>query len=122
MRASVGLAGVLALFALAACQTSVEPTTQDLVADGQAIAEANCASCHAIGAAGASPRTDAPPFREIGERYHFPVLEEELTAGIGVGHPPMPHFQFTPRGTDALLAYMRHVQETGREDEDGADQ
>ena len=39
-------------------------------------------------------------------------LEEELIAGIRVAHP-MPEFQFNPQGTDALIAYLRSIQEPG---------
>ena len=84
------------------------------IADGREVARANCASCHAIDLRGASPLAEAPPFRDIGRRYRFPVLEEELIAGIGVGHPPMPKFQLSPRGVDALLLYMRHIQARDR--------
>ena len=59
---------------LAGCIDDVSPVgppqpTQDaamqaaLVEDGRAIAEANCASCHAIGRTGASPNPKAPAFR-----------------------------------------------------------
>jgi cytochrome c len=87
---------------------------RDTIADGRAVAQENCASCHAIGMRGRSPFPEAPPFRDIGRRYRFPVLEEELIAGVGVGHPPMPKFQLSARGVDALLLYMRHIQARDR--------
>lgn len=113
-----------AVLTLAACQHKMEETPADMIADGRDIAQTQCSSCHAVGLTGASPLKEAPPFRELGLRYHFPVLEEELNEGVHVGHPPMPNFQFTPRGTDALLAYLRHLQALDREgatdDEDQA--
>jgi mono/diheme cytochrome c family protein len=87
-----------------------EPSPAAVVEDGRAIAEAQCAGCHAVGAFGASPRPDAPPFRTILTRYRADVLEEELDNGIKLGHPDMPRFQLNPQGASALLAYLRSIQ------------
>ena len=96
---------------LAACASQEEADNAALLAaDGRDIAEAQCAGCHAVGPYGESPRTGAPPFRTILSRYSGDVLEEELINGIRVSHP-MPEFQFNPQSTDALLAYLRSVQE-----------
>ena len=103
---------VVVLALLSAC-SHAQTEAENLITDGRYIAETHCASCHAIGATGACPLAEAPAFAQIGQLYNFPVLEEELLAGVGVGHPPMPHFQFPPRGVDALLAYMRNVQAQG---------
>lgn len=100
--------------ALAGCVQARVGEEEASVADGREVARSNCASCHAIDLRGASPLAEAPPFRDIGQRYRFPVLEEELIAGIGVGHPPMPKFQLSPRGVDALVLYMRHIQARDR--------
>ncbi len=96
---------------LGACQ-HIEDAEDEaaLLADGHEIAQTQCGSCHAVGSVDLSPREDAPPLREISRRYQLPVLEEELMQGIKLGHPSMPTFQFSPRGTDALLAYMRQLQ------------
>lgn len=73
---------------------------------GQAIAEKQCARCHAIGPAGASPMGLAPPFRDLSQRYPIETLAEALAEGIVTGHPAMPHFTFHPREIDALLTYI----------------
>lgn len=100
---------------LAACagqpaETAVEPAPADLAADGRDIAEAQCAACHAIGAYGESPMSAAPPFRTVLARYREEVLKEELIEGVQVTHP-MPEFQFNPQGVDALIAYLRSIQQ-----------
>lgn len=82
---------------------------ESLANDGRAIAEAQCAGCHAVGQYGESPNPLAPTFRTILSRYRAEVLEEELIAGIQVTHP-MPEFQFNPQGADALVAYLRSIQ------------
>ena len=105
------LTAALAAWALAACATIEEAEQESAVlADGHAIAQAQCGSCHAVGYTDLSPREDAPPLRELSRRYRLEVLEEELMQGIKVGHPSMPEFQFSPRGTDALIGYIRHLR------------
>lgn len=102
---------IVAVLLLSACASDAEPTAQELLAsDGRAIAEAQCAGCHAIGEFGESPNPDAPVFRSVLARYRADVLEEELINGIRVSHP-MPDFQFNPQGADALIAYLRSVQQ-----------
>lgn len=73
---------------------------------GQAIAETQCARCHAIGLTGTSPMGLAPPFRDLSQRYPIEALAEALAEGITTGHPAMPHFTFHPREIDALLTYI----------------
>jgi cytochrome c len=90
---------------------SVGRELETLANDGRAIAEAQCAGCHAIGEYGESPVPEAPVFRTLLTRYRADVLEEELIQGIEVNHQ-MPDFQFNPQGADALLAYLRSVQQT----------
>ena len=101
---------VLAALTLSACATDATPTDAALAADGRDIAEAQCAACHAIGAYGDSPLAAAPRFRTVLSRYREDVLKEELIAGIRVTHP-MPEFQFNPQSADALIAYMRSIQQ-----------
>jgi mono/diheme cytochrome c family protein len=89
-------------------------STADMIDDGRAIAVVQCGQCHGLDDATRSPRPNAPPMRLIGRRYSFPVLEEELIQGIKLGHPDMPLFEFPPRGVDALIAYLRSIQQTDR--------
>lgn len=109
------LSSVILALALGACAAqpgpSIEPTQADLARDGRDIAEAQCAACHAVGEYGASPVAEAAPLRRVLARYSADALEEELIAGIQVNHQ-MPDFQFNPQGADALIAYLRSIQET----------
>jgi mono/diheme cytochrome c family protein len=117
------LTGIVALGVLAAVACTHEKaqsekaqsaTNADLIAEGRAVAVSQCGSCHALDLNTQSPRADAPAFRTIGKRYRFPVLEEELIQGIKLGHPDMPKFQLSPLGVDALIAYLRSLQEADR--------
>lgn len=112
-------AAAAAVFGLAACVDDVRPMASApadgaeqaaLVEDGLAIAEANCASCHAIGAAGESPNPKAPLFRALLSRYRADMLETELAEGMRVAHEPMPQFKFEPDAAAALVAYIKSVQ------------
>jgi cytochrome c len=86
----------------------------DSVVRGMDIAQTNCATCHAIGAAGASPYPAAPPFRTLHEKYDTGGLAEALAEGIAVGHDgarQMPEFVLTPEQIDDLLAYIGSLPE-----------
>ena len=118
MRWIVFAAAAVALASCAAREPTHDPaalsiaTELDALAEsGRDIAEAQCAGCHAVGEYGASPNPNAPVFRTLLQRYRADVLEEELIEGVRVSHP-MPEFQFNPQGTDALIAYLRSIQET----------
>lgn len=109
LRIAVVVTAALALTACAAPRSS-EPAAATVVEDGRAIAEAQCARCHAVGAFGESPRPDAPPLRTILSGYRADVLEDELDNGIKLGHPDMPRFQLNPQGVSALVAYLKSIQ------------
>lgn len=81
-----------------------------LITQGRAIAEANCAECHALDADSESPHEDAPAFRTLSENYPVSALGESLAEGIVVGHPDMPEYSFEPAEVDALLAFIESVQ------------
>src|SRR6185503_13054058 len=77
---------------------------------GRAIAERNCATCHAVGRTGPSPYAAAPPFRTLHERYDVEALAEAFAEGIVVGHGgarQMPQFRLEPPQIDDLLAYLK---------------
>lgn len=118
LRFSVAAAAAFVLASCAAPQPAAPPATstvsasdtESLAEDGRAIAEAQCARCHAVGEYGDSPNPQAPTFRTVLSRYRADVLEEELIQGIQVSHP-MPEFQFNPQGVDALIMYLRSIQQ-----------
>ena len=108
------LCATAAALVLSACAAQPGPTAASVetpASDGRAIAEAQCAGCHAIGEYGPSPVAEAPVFRTILTRYRADVLEEEMIQGIEVNHQ-MPNFQFNPQGADALIAYLQSIQQT----------
>ena len=108
--------------ALTACTAASElpsaPTpavaTSSDAARGRQFAESSCARCHAIGAADASPRPDAPPLRTLHRRYPIDSLEEAFAEGIQVGHPDMPQFVLEPRQIRDLLVYLRSIDPCGK--------
>lgn len=76
---------------------------QELVAD-------NCAACHAVGREGDSPRADAPPLRIVLSRYNSEALLIDFVEHIHVGPSDMPDFDFGPKGSDAVVAYLQSIQ------------
>jgi cytochrome c len=79
-------------------------------AKGLAILQEHCARCHALGMTGNSPHPQAPPFRDVVERYPVEDLEESLAEGIVSGHPDMPEFTFEPKEINAILAYLNGLK------------
>ncbi|MDK9695269.1 MAG: cytochrome c [Siculibacillus sp.] len=77
---------------------------------GREIAKAACADCHAIGPKGASPRAEAPPFRELGRRYPVESLEEALAEGVVVGHPGMPQVKMRDAEIGDFIVYLKSIQ------------
>ncbi len=92
----------------AATSTFADPAVRD---EGRKLAEALCASCHAVGVDGMSPLAEAPPLRTLSQRYPITALEEALAEGVLTGHPAMPEFEFNPAQIDALIAYLQSIQE-----------
>jgi mono/diheme cytochrome c family protein len=78
---------------------------------GETLVVRNCSACHAVGATGASPHPEAPPFRILGRRYPLESLEEALGEGIVAGHPDMPEFKFEAADVGAVIAYLNFIQE-----------
>jgi mono/diheme cytochrome c family protein len=73
---------------------------------GQAILQANCGRCHAIGAVGKSPLESAPPMRVIYPRYNPRELQAELSQGKVSRHREMPQIQFSDEDVYAILTYL----------------
>jgi mono/diheme cytochrome c family protein len=106
MRGPVGTAG-LALAGLIFQSTSALADSE-LVRRGQAIVQAECGSCHAIGRGGVSPMPKAQPLRAIVRRYRLPRLAEVLAGGIVSGHADT-EFDFEADEIGAMLAYLGSI-------------
>jgi cytochrome c len=105
--ASCGAAALL--FALAA--TPAGAVEKDLTNKGEVLVRENCSRCHAIGKEGASTHPEAPPFRTLSSRYPIEDLAESLAEGIVSGHPDMPIFVFSPTDVEAIIDYLKSIQE-----------
>jgi cytochrome c len=77
---------------------------------GLTFARTNCARCHSIDKATASPLKAAPPFRELHNRYPVETLEEALGEGIVTGHPNMPEFRLDPGQIGDLISYLKWLE------------
>ena len=102
---------MIAVLALAACASMADGRVpSSAAARGRAAAERQCAQCHAIGAAGESPRASAPPFRQIRMRYAGVSLERELEAITQVGHYEM---RQTPIGATDIKDLTTYIEGLG---------
>lgn len=77
---------------------------------GKELVELNCSKCHGVGASDESMHEQAPPFRDLSERYPIDALEEAFVEGIVTGHPDMPEFAATPQQIADILAYISTIQ------------
>ena len=77
---------------------------------GYALIRANCSGCHAAGRADVSPMPDAPPLREVHQRYPVEQLAEALAEGLTTGHSDKPAFQFDAREVDDIIEYLKSLE------------
>ena len=88
---------------------TVSIESDKLVAQGRALAEKNCAWCHAIGRAGDSPNPRAPAWRDIHKRHPILALRDPLTRGIARPHDEMPTFELSDNEIDTIVAYINSL-------------
>ena len=77
---------------------------------GLALVRHNCGGCHAVESKGDSAHPDAPPFRDLLQRYPIDALEESFIDSIYSQHPDMPVFSVTRDQLDAILYYIAVIQ------------
>jgi cytochrome c len=94
----------MALFMLAADVRNVG------VERGRTLIKASCSGCHAVGRADVSPMPDAPPLREVHQRYPVENLAEALAEGLVTGHPGKPAFRFDAREVDDIIEYLKSLE------------
>jgi cytochrome c len=102
---------VSAMLVLASVGNALPQDKRALESRGEGLVTASCSRCHAVGRAGNSIHPQAPPFRTLGQRYPIEVLAEALAEGLSSGHPDMPEFRFEIDDVDAILAYLKSIQE-----------
>jgi len=104
----------IALGACGAGQQAAAPAEPEadaiLVAEGRAVAVAQCSSCHALDGIAESPNPAAPPMIELLDRYNADMLANDLIEGVRVGHDEMPEFDFSVTSADALVAYLKSIR------------
>jgi mono/diheme cytochrome c family protein len=71
-----------------------------------------CGSCHAVGRTGRSPHPLAPPFHSLGEtKLYEENFGQRLQDGLSTMHPDMPTFHFSQRDAEAVIDYLRAIQD-----------
>ncbi len=105
---------VVVMVAAIAAAGAAHAGTDPVLAKGRALLEANCARCHAIGAADESKHKEAPPFRVVVTRYPPDNLAEALAEGLVSGHPDMPEFVFEPEEVEAITTYLDSLKPPGK--------
>lgn len=93
------------------------PSDEGPAERGIGIAQASCASCHAVGFTDDSPMPAAPPLREVARRRDLVALEGDFAQGLVTAHPDMPAFIWRAAEIDDLIAYLEslRVEEASRD-------
>lgn len=100
------IASLLALFLLSAPALAGDAD----IAEGRRLSQINCTRCHNIAAAGESPLTDAPPFRELAKNYTPEELTDGFMEGLAVRHPLMPDWEVTEPQAQELTAFIMSLK------------
>lgn len=102
---AVAAATLVAMSAHAASEPGSDAAT--VMERGRVLVQRNCGMCHAFGGMDQSRNPQAPPFRDLHQRYDVGDLGEALSEGILTGHPAMPEFRFNPAEVTAIIRYLR---------------
>jgi mono/diheme cytochrome c family protein len=82
---------------------------------GKELLQKLCARCHSVGRTGASPNRQAPPFRSFSEtKLYDSDFMQRLQDGLTSIHPFMPTFRFNREDAEAVLNYMKSIQEPSK--------
>ncbi|MGG5817177.1 c-type cytochrome [Falsiroseomonas sp. HW251] len=83
---------------------AVAAAAQGDPATGRRLAEAQCASCHAVAGGGPSPNMAAPPFAAVARMPSTTALS--LQAFLRTPHGQMPDVVLTPAQLDDVTAWI----------------
>jgi len=83
--------------------------------NGKELLQKLCARCHSVSRTGASPNRQAPPFRSFSEtKLYDSDFMQRLQDGLTSIHPFMPTFRFNREDAEAVLNYMKSIQEPSK--------
>jgi cytochrome c len=102
---------ILIALAVTAASPAFAQDAETIQRRGATLVSQHCAMCHAVGRYDESLERQAPPLRTISRRVPLDRLESQLGAGLLGGHPNMPKFAFDARDVDAIMRYLRSIQE-----------
>ncbi len=91
-------------------ELSQGPKASESARHGAALAEANCAKCHAVGLEGDSTHPEAPPFWTLSERRPVETIANMLLNKSGPKHSDMPNFQITKTQAEDLASWISWIQ------------
>ena len=111
VRAAKGVQTALLVPAMLVAVAAAHAEDAGLLRQGEALVSKECGRCHGVGRTDPSRHPQAPVFRSLSKRYPIESLEEALGEGIISGHPDMPEFQFDADDVEAIIAYLKSIQD-----------
>jgi mono/diheme cytochrome c family protein len=104
-------AGAVALSSPPASAKSIFARRDSAAERGYRVAARDCSGCHSIEKLSDSPRSSAPPFRDIRRRYNEISMQREFEAIREVGHYEMPPTPISLSDGRDITAYIESLAE-----------
>ena len=76
------------------------------IPDGKVLLTEKCGRCHAVDATSASPRAEAPPFRDVFKKFPVEELRMRLSEGVVSHFKDMPQVDFTDEQVTGIIDYL----------------
>lgn len=95
---------------LNAAELNTGPRASEAVRHGAALAETNCALCHAVGIEGESTNPKAPPFWFMSHHRDVDTIAKMLLDKAGPKHSEMPNFTITEKQANDLASWIAWIQ------------
>lgn len=100
-----GLLAAVAMWTSAADAAAPVAAEPRLISAGESIARRNCAECHTLDAAKASPLSDAPSFPSLRQRFGRDAMAQIIHERMEVIHPRMPKLQLDE---DEIVEFLKY--------------
>ena len=107
----MAVAAALSLSLIGGAALAAPASAPGTLEQGAALVVRNCTQCHAVGRTGGSPDHAAPPLQSLWRYVKMNDLAVALQQGLLSKHPSMPQFRFTKPELDAIMSYLRAIQE-----------
>jgi mono/diheme cytochrome c family protein len=101
---------VIGSASLSAAELDPGPKASEAARHGAALAQTNCAKCHAVAIEGESTHPKAPPFWFMSNHRSVDTIATMLLEKSGPKHSDMPNFTITKKQANDLAEWIAWIQ------------